>query len=112
LQYESSSAFVRGKHRRLVLYLLGIGCAEPGAFLKTNLSLEVQMKRIAAVAIVLGLAAAPAAFAEPVKMSDSQLDQVAAGLADVSISLTNVGNPTVTVNPSVQANPSVSVSVL
>ncbi len=88
-----------------------MGCADPGAFLKTN-SMEVHMKRIAAVALVLGLAGAPVAFAEPVKMSDAQLDQVAAGLADVSISLTNVGNPNVTVNPSVQVNPNVSVSVL
>jgi hypothetical protein len=74
--------------------------------------MEVQMKRIAAVALALGLASASAAFAEPVKMSDTQLDQVAAGLADVSISLTNVGNPTVTVNPTTTVNPSVSVSVL
>jgi hypothetical protein len=70
------------------------------------------MKRLAAVALSLGLAAAPAAFAEPVKMSEAQLDQVAGGLADVSVSLTNVGNPTITVNPTVTVNPSVSVSVL
>ena len=69
------------------------------------------MKRIAAVAITLSLAAAPA-FAQPTKMSEAQLDQVTGGLADVSVSLSNVGNPTVTVNPTVTANPSVSVSVL
>jgi hypothetical protein len=69
------------------------------------------MKRIAAIALSLGLAAAPAAFAEPVKMSEAQLDQVAGGLADVSVNLTNVGNPNVTVSPSVQANPNVNVSV-
>ena len=69
------------------------------------------MKRIAAVALAFGVAGAPA-FAEPVKMSEAQLDQVAAGLADVSVSLTNVGNPTITVNPTTTVNPSVSVSVL
>ena len=69
------------------------------------------MKRIAAVALALGLTAAPAAFAEPTKMSDAQLDQVAGGLADVTVSLTNSGNPNVTVSPSVQANPNVNVSV-
>jgi hypothetical protein len=70
------------------------------------------MKRIAAAALSLGLAAAPAAFAEPVKMSEAQLDQVAGGLADVSISLTNVGNPTITVSPTTTVSPSISVSVL
>ena len=70
------------------------------------------MKRIAVVALSLSLAAAPVAFAEPVKMSEAQLDNVAGGLADVSVNLTNVGNPTVTVNPTVTANPTISVSVL
>jgi hypothetical protein len=74
--------------------------------------LEAHMKRLAVVALTLGLATAPAAFAEPKKMSEAQLDQVAGGLADVSVSLTNVGNPTITVNPTVTVNPSVSVSVL
>jgi hypothetical protein len=69
------------------------------------------MKRIAAVAVALSLAAAPA-FAAPTKMSEAQLDQVTGGLADVSVSLSNVGNPTITVNPTITANPSVSVSVL
>jgi hypothetical protein len=68
-------------------------------------------KLIAAVAATLSLAAAPA-FAEPTKMSEAQLDQVTGGLADVSVSATNVGNPTVTVNPTVTANPSVTVRVL
>ena len=71
------------------------------------------MKRIAAVAFALSLAA-PAAFAEqtkPMKMSEAQLDQVTGGLADVTVSLTNAGNPNVTVSPSVQANPNVNVSV-
>ena len=54
----------------------------------TLLPLEAHMKRIAAVALAFGVAGAPA-FAEPVKMSEAQLDQVAAGLADVSVSLTN-----------------------
>jgi len=72
------------------------------------------MKFISAIALSLGLAAAPLAFAEdaPAKMSDTQLDQVAGGLADVSVSLSNVANPTITVNPTITANPSVSVSVL
>ena len=70
------------------------------------------MKRIAAVAFVLSLAAAPAAFAGQTKMSEAQLDQVTGGLADVSVSLSNVANPTITVNPTITANPSVSVSVL
>ena len=69
------------------------------------------MKRIAALAVVLSLAAAPA-FAEPTKMSDAQLEQVTGGLADVSVNLSNVANPTITVNPTITANPSVSVSVL
>jgi len=71
------------------------------------------MKRIAALAVVLSLAAAPA-FAEPTKMSDAQLDQVTGGLADVSVNATNVANPTVsvTVSPTVTASPTVSVSVL
>jgi hypothetical protein len=75
--------------------------------------MEVHMKRIAALAVVLSLAAAPA-FAEPTKMSDAQLDQVAGGLADVSVNATNVANPTVsvTVSPTVTASPTVSVSVL
>ena len=68
------------------------------------------MKRIAAVAVTLSLAAAPA-FAQPTKMSEAQLDQVTGGLADVTVSLTNAGNPNVTVSPSVQANPNVNVSV-
>jgi hypothetical protein len=73
--------------------------------------MEVHMKLIAAVAVTLSLAAAPA-FAEPTKMSEAQLDQVTGGLLDVSVSATNVGNPTVTVNPTVTANPSVTVRVL
>jgi hypothetical protein len=78
-----------------------------------QVSLEVQMKqRIVAIALAAGLATASAAFAEPVKMSEAQLDNVAGGLADVSVNLTNVGNPTVTVNPTVTANPTISVSVL
>jgi len=69
------------------------------------------MKRIAVVACALGLSTASYAFADPVKMSDAQLDQVAAGqLVDISIS--NVANPTVTVNPTITVNPNVSVSVL
>ena len=64
------------------------------------------MKRITVVAVALGIAAAPA-FAEPTKMSDAQLDQVAAGLADVSVTVGNVN-----VNPSVTVNPNVQVSVL
>ena len=69
------------------------------------------MKRIATLAAVLSLAAAPA-FAAPTKMTDAQLDQVTGGLADVSVNLSNVANPTITVNPTVTVNPSVSVSVL
>ena len=69
------------------------------------------MKRIAALAVALSLAAAPA-FAAPIKMSEAQLDQVAGGLADVSVNATDVGNATITVNPTVTVNPSVSVSVL
>jgi len=71
------------------------------------------MKRIAAVAFALSLAA-PAAFAErtkPGEMNEAQLDQVTGGLADVTVSLANSGNPNVTVSPSVQANPNVNVSV-
>ena len=68
------------------------------------------MKRIAVVALSLGLAAS-AAFAEPVKMNEAQLDRVTGGLADVTISLTDSVNPTIQVNPNVQANPNVNVSV-
>lgn len=57
------------------------------------------MKRIAVVALSLGLAAAPAAFAAPEKMSEAQLDQVVGGLADVSVTVGDVTvNPTVTVS--------------
>jgi hypothetical protein len=69
------------------------------------------MKRIAAVAVALGLAAAPAAFAEQTKMSEAQLDQVIGGLADVAVNIDNAGNANVTATPSVQANPNVNVSV-
>ena len=69
------------------------------------------MKRIAAVAITLSLAAAPV-FAAPTKMSEAQLDQVTGGLLDVTVNATDVANPTITVNPNVTANPSVSVKVL
>ena len=70
------------------------------------------MKRIAAVAFSLSLAAAPAAFAEQTKMSEAQLDQVTGGLLDVTVSPSNVANPTVTVNPTITANPTVTVRVL
>lgn len=67
--------------------------------------------RIAVVALALGLSAAPAAFAEPLKMSDAQLDNVAAGQGLISVSVTNVGNPNVTVNPTVNPNAPVNVSI-
>ena len=70
------------------------------------------MKRIIAVAVALGVATAPAAFAEPTKMSEAQLDQVTGGLLDVSVNPSNVANPTITVNPTVTASPSVTVHVL
>jgi hypothetical protein len=73
--------------------------------------MELHMKRIAAVAVTLSLAAA-SAFAEPAKMSEAQLDQVTGGLVDVTVNPTNVGNATITVNPTVTANPTVTVSVL
>jgi hypothetical protein len=69
------------------------------------------MKRIAAVAVILSLAAAPA-FAQPTKMSEAQLDQVTGGLADVSVNLSDVANPTITVNPTTTVSPTVTVSVL
>jgi hypothetical protein len=68
------------------------------------------MKRIVVVALSLGLAAAPA-FAQPVKMSEAQLDGVTGGIADVTVNLQNSGNPNVQASPSVQANPNVNVSV-
>ena len=68
------------------------------------------MKRIAAVAITLSLAAAPA-FAQPTKMSEAQLDQVTGGVADVAVNIDNAGNANVTVTPSVQANPNANVTV-
>jgi hypothetical protein len=73
--------------------------------------MELHMKRIAAVAAALSIAAAPA-FAAPTKMSEAQLDQVTGGLADVTVNPNNVGNATITVNPTVTANPTVTVSVL
>jgi hypothetical protein len=69
------------------------------------------MKRIAFVALSLGLAVAPAAFGEPTKMTDAQLDQVTGGIADVTVNLTNSGNPNVQASPSVNANPNVNVHV-
>ena len=101
---------------KLALHLLGSECAANKARLYSTTFPEVQMKRIAVVACALGLAATPYAFAEPVKMSETQLDQVAAGQGLVDVSVSNVANPTVTVNPNVSptvtVNPSVSVSVL
>ncbi|HYY61238.1 MAG TPA: hypothetical protein VE756_07605 [Burkholderiales bacterium] len=44
-------------------------------------------------------------------MSDAQLDQVAAGQGLIEISVTNAGNPSVTVNPNVSANAPVTVSI-
>jgi hypothetical protein len=73
--------------------------------------MEIHMKRIAAVAVALGLAAAPAAFAEPTKMSEAQLDQVTGGVADVAVNIDNAGNANVTVTPSIQANPNANVTV-
>jgi NAD/NADP transhydrogenase alpha subunit len=70
----------------------------------------MHMKRITAIAVVLGLAAAPA-FAEPVKMTEAQLDQVTAGQSLIDISVQNVGNASVTVNPNVSANAPVTVSI-
>lgn len=70
------------------------------------------MKRIAAVALALGLAAAPAAFAEPTKMSEAQLDQVTGGQGLINVAVTDVANPNIQVNPTVTVNPSVQVSVL
>ena len=67
--------------------------------------------RIVAVAVVVGLAAAPAAFAQPVKMSDAQLDQVAGGQGLIIVSVTNAGNPDVTVNPTINPNAPVNVSI-
>ena len=56
------------------------------------------MKRTAIVALALGIATAPA-FAAPTKMSDEQLDQVAGGLADVSVTVGDI-----TVNPNIQVS--------
>jgi len=74
--------------------------------------MEAHMKRIAAVVVALGVGAALATFAEQTKMSEAQLDQVTGGLADVTVSLSNVANPTITVNPNITANPTITVSVL
>ena len=68
-------------------------------------------RRIAVIAVALGIAAAPAAFAQPVKMSEAQLDQVAGGQGVISVSVTNVGNPNVNVNPTVNPNAPVTVSI-
>jgi hypothetical protein len=68
------------------------------------------MKRIAVVAVVLGIAAAPA-FAQPTKMSDAQLDGITGGIADVNVNIDNVGNAVVTASPNVNANPNINVSV-
>jgi hypothetical protein len=100
--------------RRLALHLLDSKCAANKAR-DSQPYAELQMKRITVLACALGFAAAPYAFADPVKMNEAQLDQVVAGqLVDVSVS--NVANPSITVNPNVNpnitANPSVSVSVL
>jgi hypothetical protein len=73
--------------------------------------MERHMKLIAAVAVSLSLAAAPA-FAEPTKMSEAQLDNVTGGLADVTVDLNNVANPNITVSPTTTVSPTVSVSVL
>jgi hypothetical protein len=56
------------------------------------------MKRIVALALALGVSGAPA-FAEPTKMSDAQLDQIAGGLADVTVTVGDI-----TVNPNIQVS--------
>jgi hypothetical protein len=63
-------------------------------------------QRVAAVAAILGLGVASAAFAQPVKMSDSQLDQVAGGQGLISVTVSDVADV------SVNAPVSVTVSVL
>ena len=68
------------------------------------------MKRIAVVALALGIVAAPA-FAQPTKMSDAQLDGITGGIADVTVTLDSSADPNIQVNPSVQVNPNVNVSV-
>ena len=68
-------------------------------------------RRIAAFAVALGMAAAPAAFAQPVQMSDDQLDNVAAGQGLIEISVSNAGNANVNVNPNVSPNAPVTVSI-
>jgi hypothetical protein len=56
------------------------------------------MKRIVALALALGVAGAPA-FAAPTKMNEAQLDQVAGGLADVTVTVGDI-----TVNPNIQVS--------
>ncbi|HKO48498.1 MAG TPA: hypothetical protein VJV79_12290 [Polyangiaceae bacterium] len=68
-------------------------------------------RRIAALAVAFGIAAAPAAFAQPVKMSDAQLDNVAAGQGLIDIVVMNAGNANVTVNPNISPNAPVTVSI-
>jgi len=68
------------------------------------------MKRTVLIAVLLGLASAPAAFAQPAKMSETQLDQVVAGQGLIEVSVSNVGNPSV--NAPVNVNAPVTVSVL
>lgn len=69
-------------------------------------------RRIALVALALGLSSAPVAFAEPVKMSEAQLDAVTGGQGLIGVTVSDVAdvqaNPTVTTNPNVN----VQVSVL
>lgn len=67
------------------------------------------MKRIAVVALAIGLAGAPIAYAQPTKMTEAQLDRVTGGQGLIGVTVSDVAD--VQVNPAVTVNPNVNVQV-
>jgi hypothetical protein len=104
---------MRGERERRSRNCMGARYAETNSalYLSIHLFLWSMKLSITAAAFAVGLAAAPAAFAEPVKLSDAQLDQVVGGQGLIEVSISNTGNPNVTVNPNVSANAPVTVSI-
>ena len=71
-----------------------------------------MMKQASAIAVSIGLATAPAAFAEPVKMSDSQLDNVTGGalINAVVVDVVDIENNRVAV--AIPVNAAAAINVL
>ena len=70
------------------------------------------MKYASAIVVAVGLATAPAAFAKPVKMSDSQLDNVTGGalINAVVVDVVDIENNRVAV--AIPVNAAAAINVL